>query len=60
MEGAGDPIEVIEPLVMRRGHPNETLGTCGLHPNQGAAVTQASLPLRVGAQSPPGSRRSEK
>jgi hypothetical protein len=43
LEGAGDPIKVIEPLVTRDGGtPMKTPAPSGLHPNQGAAVTQGS------------------
>jgi hypothetical protein len=39
-EGAGDPVEAIEPPIW--GHPNEPPAPSGLHPNQGAAMTQGS------------------
>jgi hypothetical protein len=41
MEGAGDPVEAIEPPVYG-GTPMKTPAPSGLHPNQGAAVTQGS------------------
>ena len=39
----GGSVEAIEPPV--GGTPMKTPARCGLHPNQGAAVTQASPPL---------------
>ena len=41
MEGAGDPVEAIEPPVCG-GTPMKTPAPTHLHPNQGAAVTQGS------------------
>ena len=41
MEGAGDPVEAIEPPVYG-GTPMKTPAPTHLHPNQGAAVTQGS------------------
>jgi hypothetical protein len=52
MDGAGDPVEAIEPPVCG-GTPMKTPAPSGLHPNQGAAVTQGNPYSALSPRGPP-------